>query len=1146
MQCRCIDHHIQLLLYANIAAVGNQKLLAQVQASWNKGDFDAVASLTQSITNADTKIFKETVSGSDGSYQVLLLPIGMYQVSAEAQGFRKLVAQPQKLEINQSLRIDLKLEVGAATETVEVNADASGVETVEAMLGTAVTANQILSAPLNGRNVMDLATLLPGVIPSSSSGQVPGPMNFSIAGARNDSVTYLLDGGVNSDLLSNGLVLNPNPDAIEEFRILTSNNNAEFGRSAGGVVNVVTRSGTNDLHGAFYDYVRNNFFNANSFFNNQQGLPRSNLKRNQFGATMSGPVVLPKVLNGRNKLFFMTSYQGQRLDQMLTANKVAVMTPAELTGDFSHATSSGGPDPNVMKWLIANPKYQPNPTLASQAIIASSGISPAAQNMIKAGLIPSSPSGYLFPTGASTNNADELTGKVDYNATQTDHLTLTLGASRNPALNPFANGAFVGANVPGYPDTMKLNHYAGTIDYTKTITTSMVNDFRFTAQRNRAINYVPAANLPAGPQLGIGIIPDDPTGPPILSVTGGMYTGFAYRGPTAEIDNTYIWADTFSWTRGRHNFKAGFNYTPFQDNTLYDYEANGQFNFYGSPSGSFSQNGLADFMMGLPDEYTQSPQAPTTIRTYNLGTYFQDDWKVTRNVTLNLGLRYEYSSPKYDKAGRTFSLDYGAQSTVFPNAPEGLLFPGDAQAPRGSNFADKNDFAPRFGFAWAPGGDSKTSIRGGAGVFYDILKGEDSLQFNGQAPFFGYTDMIYTPQLLAANGVSDALANPFGAGGQPNPFPSKAPASTINFKTAGYIPFAGSSVYAVDRNLRTPYVYQYNLSVQREIMRDTTLDISYIGSDSHKLTGTVDANPYVPGLATPTRLFNNQPGDNGAYLFSYFSEFANVGSAHYNSMALGLRKRFSDTKLGSFSYQFSYTLGKSIDNESGFRSSNGSVPAYDWGRFFGPSDFDLKDYVAFSGSWQLPFDRMWSHGPSRLTKGWTLYPLITWRSGLPLNVKAGVSRSGTKPGPSGYGDANLVQALLVSPIAYDNPNQTVVASNGKAGNFWFDPAAFSNAGLSSINGALTPSLATYGTLGRNAFRGPGVGNVNFTLGKTVDLYKERAKMEIRADFFNILNHPEWQNPSTTITSPTFGQISGTGTSTDPAARVIQLAARLTF
>ena len=242
-------------------------------------------------------------------------------------------------------------------------------------------------------------------------------------------------------------------------------------------------------------------------------------------------------------------------------------------------------------------------------------------------------------------------------------------------------------------------------------------------------------------------------------------------------------------------------------------------------------------------------------------------------------------------------------------------------------------------------------------MFYDILKGEDSLQFNGQAPFYGFTDMIFTPQLLAANGVSDALVNPFGAGGQPNPFPSKAPASNLNFKTAGYIPFAGSSVYAVDRNLRTPYVYQYNLSVQREIMRDTTLDISYIGSDSHKLTGTVDANPYVPGLATPTRLFNNQPGVNGAYLFSYFSEFENIGSAHYNSMALGLRKRLSDTKLGSFSYQFSYTLGKSIDNESGFRSSNGSVPAYNWGRFFGPSDFDLKDYVAFSGSWQLPFEQ---------------------------------------------------------------------------------------------------------------------------------------------------------------------------------------------
>ena len=321
-------------LFAGLPATWGQDATGRIVGTATDPTGAVIPNVKVTVTNPDTKISKDTVSGADGSYQVLLLPIGMYQVSAEAQGFRKLVTQAQKLEINQSLRIDLKLEVGAATETVEVNADASGVETVEAMLGTAVTANQILSAPLNGRNVMDLATLLPGVIPSSSSGQVPGPMNFSIAGARNDSITYLLDGGVNNDLLSNGLVLNPNPDAIEEFRVLTSNYNAEFGRSAGGVVNVVTRSGTNDLHGAFYDYIRNNFFNANSFFNNQQGLPRDNLKRNQFGATMSGPVVLPKALNGRNKLFFMTSYQGQRLTRLLTANKVAVMTPAGVDRRF--------------------------------------------------------------------------------------------------------------------------------------------------------------------------------------------------------------------------------------------------------------------------------------------------------------------------------------------------------------------------------------------------------------------------------------------------------------------------------------------------------------------------------------------------------------------------------------------------------------------------------------------------------------------------------------------------------------------------------------------------------------------------------------------------------------------------------------------
>jgi hypothetical protein len=338
-------------------------------------------------------------------------------------------------------------------------------------------------------------------------------------------------------------------------------------------------------------------------------------------------------------------------------------------------------------------------------------------------------------------------------------------------------------------------------------------------------------------------------------------------------------------------------------------------------------------------------------------------------------------------------------------------------------------------------------------------------------------------------------------------------------------------------------------------MRDTTLEVSYIGSSSHKLTSLTEGNPFI--LGTKTRLFNAQPGV-PAGTFSYLDTFRNVANGHYDSLAVGLSKRLSDTRfLGTLGYQFSYTYGHSIDNVSGFRSRDSRVPYYNWGQFKGNSDFDLRHYVAFSGSWELPFAKAWESGPRRLTKGWTLYPIVTYRSGAPLDVTAGLSRSSTRPGPSGAGDSNLVRANLVgSHINVLQPSNFVTASsgplsgNGKTGNFYFDPSNFERASLVALYNsgaaATDPTLRTYGTLGRNAFYGPDRTNVDMTIAKETSIFRERAKLEIRADFFNLFNHAEFNNPSTTITSATFGQISSTGTGNDPMTRVIQLAVRFTF
>ena len=502
-------------------------------------------------------------------------------------------------------------------------------------------------------------------------------------------------------------------------------------------------------------------------------------------------------------------------------------------------------------------------------------------------------------------------------------------------------------------------------------------------------------------------------------------------------------------------------------------------------------------------------------------------------------MRYEYSSPKLDTQGRSFSLKAGTQSQRFVNAPNGLLFPGDPAAPKGANFPDKNDWAPRFGFNWDPTGKGKMSLHGGFGVFYDILKGEDNLQFNGQAPFFGFAALFFTPPAPITKEVN-IFSDPFGNAGVANSFPSKPPAKNIDFGASGFLPFGGGGVFFVDPHLRTPYTYQYNLSFECELGKNMVAQASYVGSSSHKLTALVDANPFI--LGTTNRFFNTLPGnDNGG--FSYLLQFANVGNANYNSLELSLNKRLGEIRfIGNTYFTLAYTLAHSIDTVSGFRNRNSQVPSYDSKLFRADSDYDVRQRLVFSGGWDLPFDHAWSSGPSRLTKGWSLYPIVSWRTGFPLDVFAGFSASTSQAGPSGAGDRQIIHANLVGgSVTVFNPKlpQTF---NGTPGNFYFNPANFSNTDFpTSAQAVANPALRTYGTLPRNAFRGPGRANFDLALAKTTAIFGERVKLEFRAEAFNVFNTVQFRNPDTTITDGTFGQILDTF---DP--RIIQFALKLNF
>ena len=1107
----------------------------------------AIAGAKVTITNTGTNVASDTVTNEEGYYQVLQLPIGSYTVSVEHQGFAKTMTGETPLDINQSLRIDVHLKPGSVVETVQVAAEAAQVETVNATLGATVTGAPIQDLPLNGRNTLDLALTQPGVIPiaddigtyGTSNGGSNGNGGISVAGGRGDAVTYLLDGGSNNRTTSNQVVFNPNPEAVEEFRLLENNYTAEYGRNGGGTVTEVIKSGTNSIHGSLFDYLRNDAFNANDYFDNALGNPRPVLKRNQFGGTVGGPITIPKLIDGKDRFFFFVGYQGQRQTQTVNTGFVTTYTPAQLNGDFSNFNNAG-PDPGVVNFLQLHPYYQADPAKQAQAIIDPSKIDPVAQKYIAAGLLPTSPTGQVFPQGSAKDDVNQYLGKFDFYATRNDRISMTLGYNKEPVGNPF-----FGANVTGFTAATTAWDYFGNIGYTKTISASLLNELHITAQRWYETAF-PTSHPPNLAALGIQVQSDDPFGPATLSFASGMTAGFD---PNVhwKADNNYAITDTFSWTRGRHSLKFGGRFGIMQENTVYAYQTNGIFYFSG-PYGIGSGNDLADFLFGASDEFDEYSKAPSNEHQRQYAVFGQDEWKAASRLTLTFGLRYEYTSPETDTHGYTFSIVPGAQSIKFPNAPLGFLVPGDPGAPRGWYFPDHKNIAPRFGFAWDPFGDGKTSIRGGAGLFFDTLNGWMSDWATDEPPWAGGAAVVQDPTLptnpLPANGPSTILSHPYESAQYVDPFPSQIPPpSNVNFYDAGFLPLLGPGNNFVDIHLKTPYIYQYNLSFQRQLTNGLMAELGYAGSSSHNLLTWVDQNPMV--LGTTTRILNQSQGlDPSTY--GFMPTFAGLNNANYNGLLASLTKRQTEIPiLGNVFFTLAYTWSHNLDNGSGFNSRVSSIPYYNHHQFYGNSDFDLRQRFTFSGGWQLPFDKAWADGPKRLTKGWSLYPIFFVQSGIPLDFLAGLRQHSGDPGPSGAGDAEIVRAdqTVPNPQTF-NPRQVqtfnIPGSGQVTGNFWFDPNDFQENACISVTGNCP--LGFYGTYRRNSFHGPGRANLDLALEKSTDLIGEKTKLLFRVEAFNLFNHAEFRPPaSTSVLDGTFGQISGTY---DP--RILQLALKLTF
>lgn len=1136
------------------------------------------------LLNLDQGLKREAVTQEEGSFYVPWLQPGNYVVTAQKEGFAAAEMKDIVLHVGDSHDLHVQMQVGTPLTEIEVRSTLPQVETVTAGLGHLVTGETIRNAPLNGRNVLDLALLMPGVTPPNPDNQGAG--RFNITGGRSDSVAYLLDGGTNNDLLDNGVVYNPNPDTIAEFRVLTSNYPAEFGRNSGGVVTMAVRSGTSAFHGSLFDFLRNDALDANSYFNKNDAngpLPRDVLKRNQFGLTFGGPV--RKSHNGRGGAFFFVGYQGQRQVQEIAVHNRPTYTDEEFRGDFSHsglsATGQFIPDPALKCFLSGTPSdnavipyscrdshdnplpahsfFQPNELLAEQAIIDPAHISSVALNYENAGLVPTATGGLLSAQENAHRDRDELTGRFDFDVTSQDKLAITLGFQQATFRDPFPF-----ATLPGFPNTSRGKDYFSNFSYTRIIRPTLLNEFRFTAQRAHIHGLQPGIQLPGPGQLGIAITPDAINGPTrIVFDQGTTALGFSPQGPQRVVDNTFATSDAVTWVDGRHHWKFGSGLSAYQNNTLFSFNSEGQFDFVGV-GGAGSQNAFADFLLGLPTFFSQDPQAPSNVRSKSMHAFAQDEWRIARNFALTLGLRYEYSTPKEDTLGRTFSLSVGQRSRVFTNAPVSMVFPGDPGVPRGINFPDRNDWAPRVGFAWDLTGQGKSSLRGGLGVFYDILKAEDNFQFNGQPPFFSSVGFGFYPMVSNPTAPPIALSQPYTAAGIPDPFPSRPVPADIDFATAGFLPIGSSnSLFFVDPHLRTPYTYQFNLSLQREVSDNVVVESSFVGAVSRGLTALQDANPMIRG--TRDRILNLLPGNttcqtvNEICSFAALQEFRNVGKSSYNALVLSLEKRISGDGLFARSYfTISYTYAHNIDTASGFRNRSSSVPAYDADLFRSSADMDLRHNVVLSGGWELPIERAWPTAPKRLTAGWNVFPIVTWRSGYPIDVFANLASSFdyTSPGPSGAGDPRLVRSNLVGDPAIGDPHR-VRTFRGNSGHYYFDPTSFSNAQCTDLSDGIpcqpgpdvfpsdsqitaNPSLWTYGSLPRNYLRGPNRFNINLAFAKMTTI-TERLSAEFRADFFNLFNNVQFEAPVTNISDPNFGKVQETAN-----PRIIQLALRIIF
>jgi hypothetical protein len=1160
----------------------------------------AVPGASVSLRNSSTGLTRQTTTDPTGSYEFLAVPIGSdYSVAVEAQGFRKSTQTGITLLVNQRYRADFQLLVGTVTQRVEVSAAAAQVETTSTQLGDVIGASKMESLPLNGRSYLDLLGLQSGVIPITSgmeptdrpvSGTIANAGYFSVNGNREAANSFLINGGDVEEGRLNGAEVVPTLDSLQEFRLLTNSFDAEYGRFAGGVINAVTKSGTNGFHGSLFEFLRNddldsrNFFAYNQYSVTGQELPgtaRGAFKQNQFGAAVGGPII-------KNRMFFFSDYQGTRQVLGVESGIIHVPSASERTGDFSDVATTGyapltgsvrgsstagsGSMDEVLTSRLGytvtsgEPYWVSGCTTLAQAqvgmcvfpgqVIPQAAWGPVAKAvMTTTNYIPmavASPGGVpIYTTTAYPQRVrdDKIGERIDISGGRTGSWTYYQHFDDSNLAQPWVWG-----NVPGFPATTLTRAQQFMLSNTRNFGGAAVNEARLNFTRLGLHNDQPSPNQPSISALGFqsgasgapGLLDAAPpmNGMPYISFSQlGFSTGKDEAHVTAN--NTYQAMDSFSLIYGKHTMKFGGEYRFYEINGEGIVSA-GEFGFAGGETG----NDFADFLLDAPDTGTVSSNKFLYSRTKYGGAYAQDTFKIKSNFTLNYGLRWDVSQPYYDVRNLIQTFVPGEQSKVFPGAPTGWVFPSDPGIPSTLAPTRYDNFAPRLGLAYSPGfsdgllgklfgGPGKTSIRAGSGIYYTAIEDLTLFYELGDAPFALYFPI---PGLVYLDEPFKSRISAGGAG-QRFPFTPPTPGSPVNW--AEFLPIGGSP--GVQNNNELPYAEHFNFTIQRELARSTILSLAYVGTRGHRLIAGVEFNP---GSAAKCEAINAQLatgatpcGPFGEDVIYTLSNGTNANGTRPYSVTSGYELSqglldFSDNSWYSAMANSNYnSLQTSLQRSVGAFTF---LAAYTYAKAMDNAS-GLADQIN-------PFNYRVSKSLSSFDM--THNFVMSYNYTLPLERL-------TSSGPlrkflQGWQVSGITRFTTGLPVTLgESDDHSLCGCNGGTGqdypNYNNQPLQYFNPRKAAYNQyfsttQFTPeAIGQLGDANRRFFHGPGLNNWDLAAHKVTNI-TERIKLEFRAEFFNIFNHAQFTSPAGTVNATSsFGDVLSAN---DP--RIGQMALKLFF